>query len=250
MPDSGRCCCLAKLLEDRARTGCWRISALKCAGTKLVGLGSLEWGERSVCSLNWISCYKKEETVNKFAALSYWVGETHGHIRTWENGINIYPCFNLCQPWLQGPHHLTQGRKHKEVKGHNGRDWIPCERKTKYDPRLYNIYGFSVIWLRSQFPLLFISLEQNQRTKKNTIKFMISRRLKSQNHKKSNFSLRTRQPWPVGGTIQHFSSDIQMKWLCTVCLHKIGWGLPGKAKKSFWELCVAIVANVVGFLQI
>ena len=52
MPDSGRCCCLCRLLEDRVKTGCWRISALKCASGKLVGLGSLEWGETSVCSLN------------------------------------------------------------------------------------------------------------------------------------------------------------------------------------------------------
>ena len=31
-------CCLSRLLEGRAKTGCWRISALKCAGGKLVGL--------------------------------------------------------------------------------------------------------------------------------------------------------------------------------------------------------------------
>ena len=43
MPDSGRCCCLSRLLEDHAKTGCWRISALKCAGGKLVGLGSLAY---------------------------------------------------------------------------------------------------------------------------------------------------------------------------------------------------------------
>ena len=54
MPDSGRCCCcfLSRLLEDRscedwmledrAKTGCWRISALNRAGGKLLGLVSLE----------------------------------------------------------------------------------------------------------------------------------------------------------------------------------------------------------------
>ena len=44
MLDSGRFCCLSWLLEDRTKTGYWWISALKCAGGKLVGLGSLEWG--------------------------------------------------------------------------------------------------------------------------------------------------------------------------------------------------------------
>ena len=47
--DSGRCCCLSRLLEDHAKTEYWRISVLKCADGKLVGLGSLEWG-RGVCA--------------------------------------------------------------------------------------------------------------------------------------------------------------------------------------------------------
>ena len=31
MPDSGRCCCLSRLLEDHPMNGCWRISSMRRA---------------------------------------------------------------------------------------------------------------------------------------------------------------------------------------------------------------------------
>ena len=48
-----RSVCSDRLQENAGR---WRISAWKRAGGKLVGRGSLEWWDRSVCSLSWISC--------------------------------------------------------------------------------------------------------------------------------------------------------------------------------------------------
>ena len=35
---------ISRLLEDRTKTACWRISVLTCVGGKLVGLGFLEVG--------------------------------------------------------------------------------------------------------------------------------------------------------------------------------------------------------------
>ena len=55
MPDSWRCCCLSRLLEDSREDWMLEDYGVVACRRELVGLGSLEWWERSVCSLNWIS---------------------------------------------------------------------------------------------------------------------------------------------------------------------------------------------------